>query len=172
VEELKDEIVQKIEENRPEDQDPEEIDRDALVVRLPDDFLYRLLKQRLNENECRNRGYILSGYPRTHENACYIFLVRQKKFDEDGNEVEEEEEELQEGEKKTFQGYIPDELIYPSHVLLLKGEDQEIINRMKNLPENEIQNTHYNEADMKRRLKKYREDNNSVIAEPSVQQFF
>jgi len=50
-------------------------------------------------------------------------LIRPKKFDEDGNEVEEDEPEPEEGEKKSFEGYIPDALIYPSHVILLKGDD-------------------------------------------------
>mmetsp|Transcript_5233 Transcript_5233/g.3955 ORF Transcript_5233/g.3955 Transcript_5233/m.3955 type:complete len:107 (+) Transcript_5233:1429-1749(+) len=106
-------MVAKIEEARGEDQEAEEIDREKLKVRLPDNILYRLLKARLSENECRNRGYILSGYPRTYEDACYVFMVKQKKFDEEGNEVEEDEPELEEGEKKSFQGYIPDQNIYP-----------------------------------------------------------
>ena len=43
---------------------------------------------------------------------------------------------------------------------------------MKNLIEDEVAGTHYNIADMKRRLKKYRLLNESQTAEPSVQQFF
>jgi hypothetical protein len=76
------------------------------------------LRIRLNENECRNRGYVLAGYPRNYDDACYTFLIRPKKFDEDGNEIEEDEPELEEGEKKSFEGYIPDPQIFPSHVVL------------------------------------------------------
>lgn len=44
--------------------------------------------------------------------------------------------------------------------------------RIRDLPEDAIKGTHYNSADMIRRLKLYREANNSEIAEPSVQEFF
>lgn len=44
--------------------EPEEIDREKLQVRLPDELLFKVLKIRLTENDCRNRGYILDGFPR------------------------------------------------------------------------------------------------------------
>lgn len=44
--------------------------------------------------------------------------------------------------------------------------------RIRDLTEDEIKGTHYNSIDMIRRLKLYREANNSEIAEPSVQEFF
>ena len=46
------------------------------------------------------------------------------------------------------------------------------MDRVKNLSEDEIANSHYNATDMKRRLKKYRDVNESKVAEPSVMQFF
>jgi len=69
IEELKDAKVAEIEESRPEDAEPEEIDRDKLEVRLPDELLFKLLKKRLTDNDCRNRGYILDGYPRCFKHA-------------------------------------------------------------------------------------------------------
>jgi hypothetical protein len=56
--------------------------------------------------------------------------------------------------------------------VILNGEDDFLINRVKGLTQEEIQNTHYNYEDMVRRLAAYRQANNSQIAEPSVQQFF
>jgi adenylate kinase len=92
IEEIKDEMVAKIEENRPEtDEEPEEVDRDSLVVRLPDDILFKLLQERLNENACRNRGYVLDGFPRSYNNAQFIFLKWEITQDEDGNDVEQPE---------------------------------------------------------------------------------
>ena len=172
VEELRDAMVAQIEESRPEDQEPEEIDREKLPIRLPDEILYKLLRIRLNENACRNRGYILDGYPRTFKDVQYVFLVKQKKINEDGEEVEEEDEEVEEGEEKSFDKYIPDQAIFPSSVIVFKGDDDFLINRVKQLPEDSINGTHYNNADMIRRLKQYRTANNSTIAEPSVQDFF
>lgn len=69
IEELKDAMVAAIEEARPEDAEPEEVDRDKLKPRLPDEILFKLMKIRLTENDCRNRGYILDGYPRTFKQA-------------------------------------------------------------------------------------------------------
>ena len=47
-----------------------------------------------------------------------------------------------------------------------------MIERVKNLPEKQVQGTHYNYEDMIRRLKAYRTANNSEVADPSVQEFF
>ena len=43
---------------------------------------------------------------------------------------------------------------------------------MRELPEDRIDGTHYNEDDMRRRIKAYRVANNSQVAEPAVQDFF
>lgn len=139
VEELRDAMVAQIEENRPEtEEEPPEIDRETLKIRLPDEILYKLLKISLTENACRNRGYILDGYPRTFKNACEVFLKRIKKFDEEGNEIEEDEPELEEGEEKSWDGYEPNKDIFPSSVIVLKGEDDFLIERVKNLEEEVI----------------------------------
>lgn len=124
IEELRDEMVAQIEENRPEDEEePEEIDRETLRVRFPNDLLYKLLRARLNENSCRNRGYILDGFPRTFKDAQNVFLIREKKFDEEGEEIIEDEEEPEEGEEKNYEGYIYDPEITPSSIIVLKGDD-------------------------------------------------
>ena len=41
----------------------------GLDIRIPEDLLYRMLRTRLCENDCRNRGYILDGFPRSHNDA-------------------------------------------------------------------------------------------------------
>lgn len=70
VEELRDAMVAQIEESRPEtEEEPPEINRETLPIRLPNDILYKLLKISLTENACRNRGYILDGFPRTFKDA-------------------------------------------------------------------------------------------------------
>jgi len=52
-----------------EEFDPESIDREKLKIRIPNDILYKLLQIHLNRNDCRNRGYILDGFPRTFKDA-------------------------------------------------------------------------------------------------------
>jgi adenylate kinase family enzyme len=61
------------------------------------------------ENDCRNRGYILDGFPRNYKDAQNIFLKRVQKFDEEGNPIEDDEPELDEGEEKSWEGYVIDE---------------------------------------------------------------
>ena len=101
-----------------------------------------------------------------------MFLKKEKKYNEEGEEIEEEEPELEEGEEKSYEGYIVDTEISPSHVVLLTAEDKFLIDRVKNLSEEKIAGTHYTLNDMKRRLKQYRTDNNSVVGEFSVIDFF
>ena len=55
---------------------------------------------------------------------------------------------------------------------MLTGSDEELIKRVRNLPEDVIAGTHYNNADMTRRMKAYRTSNNSKVAEYSVSEFF
>lgn len=121
IEELRDAEVARIEEERPEtDEDPEEIDRETLKIRLPDSILYRLLKIRLNENACKNRGYILDGYPRNYTDAQNIFLKPPKTItNKDGEEEDWEEPELEEGEEKDWSPYLKDEDILPSSCIVL-----------------------------------------------------
>lgn len=149
------------------DFDPESIDRETLKIRFvgeDENFLYDLLKAHLNHNDCRNRGYILDGYPRTFYDAQNCFL--RKPDMPEGEEFEEEE--VEEGKPKTFKGYVLNQKIMPSSCIVLNGDDSFLLKRVRDLPESVIQGTHYNSADMKRRLKLYRAANNSEVAEPSV----
>lgn len=140
-----------------------EVDPETLPIRLPNQgILYDLLKERLNENDCRNRGYILDGFPRNYEDCQWIFLKKQIKYDpETGEVIEEEEAELEEGEKKKFDDYIIDESICPSSCIIFNQKDDYLINRVLNLGEASVANTHYTDGDMMRRLKVYHEFNNS-----------
>jgi hypothetical protein len=51
---------------------------------------------------------------------------------------------------------------------VLEGDNDYLMNRVKDLSEDQLEGTHYNYNDMTRRLKSYREANNSEVAEPSV----
>lgn len=89
-------------------------------------------------------------------------MIREKKFDpETGEEIEEEEQELEEGEEKDWSGYIKDKTIFPTSVIVFKQEDNFLINRVKNLKQEAVKGTHYNLTDMKRRLLAYRNANQS-----------
>lgn len=152
-----------------DDFDPESVDREKLKIRIPNEILYKLLQIHLNHNACRNRGYVLDGFPRTFKDAQNCYLYRPKKIDpETGEEEDFEEDELEEGQEKSFEGFVKDEQIFPSSCIVLKGDDNFLMKRIRDLPEEKITSTHYNYEDMTRRLKLYRTANNSEVAEPSV----
>lgn len=72
----------------PEGEEWPEINLATLPIRVPDDIIYKLLRLELIKNSCRNRGYILDGFPRTYKDAQYCFLNRPIKYNEEG-EIEE-----------------------------------------------------------------------------------
>jgi adenylate kinase len=179
VEEIRDALMAKLEEERsalPEEVQEKlpPIDRDSLPVRLPDELLFKILRIRLTENDCRNRGYILDGFPKTYKQAQEVFLYRPKKLDENGEEIVEDEPELEEGEEKSFDGYVVRQEIFPKSVIVLDTSDDTLLyKRIRDTKkEQEIAGTHYNGPDMQRRLSAYRAANNSPTAEPSLKEFF
>ena len=102
----------------PEDGWPE-IEIDNSEIRVPDELLFRVLKLKLAENSCRNRGYILDGFPRTYKDAQNIFLYKPVKYDENGEPIEDDDVELEEGEEPSFEGFEKDNSIFPSSCIVL-----------------------------------------------------
>jgi len=92
------------------------------------------------------QGYVIDGYPRTLEQAKKLFLVKSKDLEEEEEEEEEYREDIEIGD--------PD--ILPEMVMVLEASDELLLERVMNLPESEIQNTHYTEEHMIRRLREYR----------------
>lgn len=169
-----------------EDKKPgETLNRDKLTIKLPDKYLFKLFKMKLVENACRNRGYIIDGYPRSFRDAQYVFLKRVLKqtVNEDGEvEVEEtdENDEIEEDEidedgvakLKNFSKYAPNEALMPDSFILIDGNEDQIKQRVRELPEQDIEGTHWNSAELQRRTKEYRKINNSPIGDPSLSDFF
>jgi adenylate kinase len=131
-------------------------DRNSFHPRIPDEFLVQLLKRKLKDNLCRNRGYILDGYPRHFNDANLIFY-----------EIDTEKAE----DDPTRQVLI--EEIIPNSIIKLDGDSDEYLkNRVKSLPETMLVNTHYNEEGMNRRLQTYRHLNESAKGDLSLCDFF
>ena len=95
---LKDDVIAKLTEENEAVEDYEPPEKDKIHVRVPDEFIYELMLKRINENDCRNRGYILDGFPRSYKDCNYVFMKKLPKYDPDtGDLIEEEEIELEEG---------------------------------------------------------------------------
>ena len=98
--------------------------------KIPSGTMSEAFRWRLSQNDCQNRGYILDGYPTCYATALEVFFItpeqpkpKEKKFDEEGNEIEEEAEEVDPEEEKKkyapkFQSHI-----YPDAAILLRGTD-------------------------------------------------
>ncbi len=181
-------MMEELEKNKKKGGEP---NRDELNPLLKNRWLYTLMKEKLNENACRNRGFVLDGFPRTFKDAQKTFLVKKKIYvtNEDGEEVlqEEEEEEpesnsdeeggdeevpAEEKKERNYDNYECDPAITPRSFVRLDGEDEFLKTRVKDLPEETVTDTHWNDADMDRRLKAYREANNSEVDDPNLTTFF
>jgi adenylate kinase len=124
------------------------------VPRLDDEIIHRILKKLLKENICRNRGYILDGYPRSFKDSEGIFC------DIDENKPEEDPNRL-----------VLNAEITPNRVLFIGGHTNEfLINRVKAL--NITQKSHYDEFGMKRRLEKFKLFNESPNGELCLRDFY
>ena len=135
-------------------------DKAKIVPRVNDEFLNRILKNKLKENIYRNRGYILDGYPRSYKDAREIFMEKKE-----GEEITEEDKNPED------KMVILNEILPNNVVSLGEASDEELFNRIKSLPEEIVQGSHWNEEGMKRRLQVYHNTNNSS-KNPSLLQFF
>lgn len=50
------------------------LDTEKINPRIPDNFLYKIFQWRLEQNDCRYRGYVLEGFPRNYEQSV-VFII-------------------------------------------------------------------------------------------------
>ena len=159
VEELKDVAVAEYEKTRNKKKDPE-LDRATVKVRLPDEMLYKIVRMHMNTAACKNKGFIVDGYPRTQADAKAIFFDKVEEVE--GQEPNPEDQ---------FPGYTINTEVLPQYVIVFQGDDAALKQRVKEMAPEKTLNTHYNEAQMDRRLKIYR-DSNVHDSGQSVQDLF
>lgn len=125
--------------------------------RVPDSTLAEVFRWKLHMNHCRNRGFILDGYPRSYKEASNLF-VKEKKPE---IEIPEEAEEPKAKE------YELDTEILPKSVIVFRASTSFLMNRISSLSH---QQSEFNQERMERRLRVYHEDN--IIAPKSVFDYF
>ncbi|NWV78482.1 KAD7 kinase, partial [Dasyornis broadbenti] len=108
--------------------------------RLDNEYVIKLMKDKLMSMPCRNQGYVLDGFPETYEQAMHLF-----------KEEEEEETKIK----------VPkfNKIIIPEFVFSLTASDEFLINRIRNLPESVVTGTHYTEDQFLKSLKLFRQLN-------------
>ncbi|NXO38436.1 KAD7 kinase, partial [Locustella ochotensis] len=113
--------------------------------RLSDEYLIRIMRDKLMSMPCRNQGYVLDGFPDTYEQAMDLFKA-------------EEEEEEAKGKMPKF-----NEIIIPEFIFSLTASDEFLVNRIINLRESEVTGTHYTEEQFLQSLKRFRKLNTDDV---------
>jgi len=82
------------------------------------------------------------------------------------------EPKVGEGEDEETAEKVIDENLIPESVVLLQGTDEFLKQRVKELPEERVANTHYNEEGMNRRLAEFKKNNDATTGESILADFF
>lgn len=93
-----------------------------------------------------NQGYVMDGHPKTLEQARNLFLNSEESLEEVEEEFVDESVEIRN----------VNAAVLPELVVVLEASDEFLKERIINRPEREIQNTHYTEEHMLRRMREYR----------------
>ncbi|XP_036449297.1 LOW QUALITY PROTEIN: adenylate kinase 7 [Colossoma macropomum] len=112
--------------------------------RLDDQYIIRIMKDKLMSKPCRNQGFVLDGFPKTYEQAKELFSV-----DDDDDEVEDVRSKIPPHNKK----------IIPEFVFSLDATDAFLKKRVLNLPESLVEGTSYSQDKFLHRLVSFRENN-------------
>uniref|UniRef100_A0A8C3N9R1 Uncharacterized protein n=1 Tax=Geospiza parvula TaxID=87175 RepID=A0A8C3N9R1_GEOPR len=115
---------------------------------LGDEYIIKIMKDKLMSMPCRNQGYVLDGYPETYEEAMDLFR------EDEG----EEEEEQAVGKMPKF-----NKIIIPEFIFSLLASDEFLINRIIQLSESEVAGTHYTEEQFLETLKRFRKINTDDV---------
>ncbi|OMJ68431.1 hypothetical protein SteCoe_34122 [Stentor coeruleus] len=126
--------------------------------RVPDELLAEVFRWKLHMNHCRNRGFILDGYPRNFTEAQNLFR-KEKKTDEPPVLDEEGEPRPKE--------YELDLEILPQSVAAFRATNAFLMSRIEKLKHSHPE---FNLERMQRRLQTYRNDNE--LSDKSVYDFF
>ncbi|XP_037995340.1 adenylate kinase 7 isoform X2 [Motacilla alba alba] len=116
---------------------------------LGDEYLIKIMKDKLMSMPCRNQGYVLDGFPETYEQAMDLF---------------KEDDEAEEGDEEPV-GKMPkfNQIIIPEFIFSLIASDEFLINRIIKLPESEVAGTHYTEDEFLQILKRFRKINTDDV---------
>ncbi|OXU25248.1 hypothetical protein TSAR_006914 [Trichomalopsis sarcophagae] len=123
--------------------------------RLDDDVLTKL---KLRSKECQNQGYVIDGYPKTLEQTKLLF-GKADDLDADFEDYEKEDIVSASSSGMSQENAEEGSAVMPDLVIVLDASDDFLMERVINLPERGLLNTHYTEEHMSRRLQLYRERN-------------
>jgi len=118
-------------------------------VRLPIDIITRIVKEKLMSSVCRNKGYIMDGFPKNLEQATDLFKIEPGEGDEAAAAAAAPAEE------GIPVSVMVDGNIFPSFVISLECTEEVGRERLKDLPEESIVPEHNDEDGFDRRWLRY-----------------
>eukprot|EP01086_Lenisia_limosa_P016504 TRINITY_DN6348_c0_g1_i1.p1 TRINITY_DN6348_c0_g1~~TRINITY_DN6348_c0_g1_i1.p1 ORF type:complete len:496 (-),score=118.61 TRINITY_DN6348_c0_g1_i1:10-1296(-) len=124
--------------------------------RVDDERMAQFYRDYLSTPACRNKGFVLDGFPKTYQQAADMFA-----FDEEADSSSEAEEDA---EPPTFK-----KSILPEFIINLNASDTFIEERIINLPESVIAGTHNVPEGLSRRMAQWHLNN---TADESAAFFF
>ncbi|KAL3289002.1 hypothetical protein HHI36_003445 [Cryptolaemus montrouzieri] len=125
---------------------PKDYFESPMGLRVSDEQIILLLRREMWLNCSQNQGYVLDGFPKTLRQAIELFKCDNHKFSLSSNDT-------------SRSALRNDMRLIPNYIISLDASDHFLFDRISKAPENAIQNTHYNERDMIRRLIHFREHN-------------
>lgn len=157
---LKDQVLEDYEKTRKK-KDPD-LNRDDIKPRLPEDVICQIVQARIESPACMNKGFILDGFPKSQQNARAVFYSPDAAY--------QAPEDAEEGKAADpLAGLKLHEKILPQYAICLEADDAFLKQRMKDFPADEVKAPHWEDKEMDRRLKPYREANGG---EANIQTFF
>ncbi|KAM7395120.1 hypothetical protein PAMA_006730 [Pampus argenteus] len=108
--------------------------------RLADHLVFDILQEKLNSKQCRNHGFVLDGFPKTHEQAKIMFS--------------DEDMENQDFLSKTP---VYNKKITPEHVFALNASDDFLTKRVHGLSESVAEKMRYTQDEFISRLMRYKQ---------------
>ncbi|XP_045464592.1 adenylate kinase 7-like isoform X2 [Harmonia axyridis] len=115
-------------------------------TRLSDEYVMMLLRLEMLKNHSQTLGFVVDGFPKTFREAIWLFRNDNYRYSADDNST-----------NKSNTKY--DIRLVPNYVIDLNAPNTFLLDRISHAPEEFIQNTHYNERDMVRRLMAFRDRN-------------
>ncbi|KAK2864252.1 hypothetical protein Q7C36_003406 [Tachysurus vachellii] len=114
---------------------------------LADHNVLDIIREKLYSKPCRNQGFVLDGYPCTHEQANKLF----------------NDEEKEPGISRSL--LLPhDEKILPEYVISLDATDEFLKERVRNLPQSVAEEMHYTQDKFLQRLSIFRDANTEEVS--------
>ena len=111
-------------------------------AKISSELMSKAFRWRLSQNDCQNRGYVLDGYPICYKTAIEVFFItpppiekKPPQLDENGDEIPNDDEDIDPEELKKRMAPVFQEHIYPGSVILLRGDDDFLRERARELGE-------------------------------------